>query len=215
MSIKNDDALWNEYLYDGTDILMNNYKIKDQQKLKEIEATITYEKLCELNDFPLDLNFDSNHLRQLHAYLFKDIYPFAGQYRKVNLQKQFGTFLSINDPNMIEIYLNNLFDSINTSLKSCNSIQEFTYILATLYTKLIYCHPFREGNGRTIREFLREFSIKKSKEVGFDSVELDWSLIDRDELNKYIEVAHIFPGATGMLFMNALVPYEKSMDVKK
>lgn len=208
MAIKNDDTLWNEYLYDGTDILKNNFGLKNIEKLKEAEATITYEKLSELNENQLDFVFNTEYLRQLHFYIFGDIYPFAGQYRNVNLRKQYGSFVLINNPNDIENYLKELFNTININLNGCNSRQEFVYILSTLYTKLIYCHPFREGNGRTIREFVREFSIAKSKEVGLDNLELDWGLIDMDELNKYIEVSHIFPGATGVLFDNALVLYD-------
>ena len=207
MFIKNNDELWNEYFYEGTNVLKNNFDIRDNDELKEIEATVTYERLNELNDVPLNLNFDSTHLKELHKFIFKDIYPFAGEYRKVNLTKRYGTFLSITDENTIELYLKQLFESTNALLKSCSSIQEFSSLLSALYTKLIYCHPFREGNGRTIREFIREFSIKKSSEIGIGNLELDWSQINKEELNKYIEVAHIFPGATTILFMNALTEY--------
>ena len=206
MSIKNDE-LWNEYFYEGTDVLKNKFDIKDNKELKEIEATITYEKLSELNDSTFNSTFDSTHLKELHKLIFGDIYPFAGDYRKVNLTKRYGTFLAITDDNTIEQYLNQLFENANFMLKNCGSIQEFASILSELYTKLIYCHPFREGNGRTIREFIREFSINKSSEIGLGKLELDWSLINKEELNKYIEVAHIFPGTTAMLFMNALTQY--------
>ena len=91
---------------------------------------------------------------------------------------------------------------------------QFADILAKLYTSLIYCHPFREGNGRCIREFIREFSIVKSKEVGLEEVELDWELIDKEELNKYIEVAHLFPGSTTILFNKALVPVNNNIKGK-
>lgn len=207
MSIKNEDELWNEYLYEGTGILKNNFNIRDSEKLKQVEATITYEKLCELDSKPLNFNFNTEYLRTLHFYIFGDIYPFAGQYRNVNLKKQYGSFVLIHSSSDIENYLNELFNTINMSLNGCNGRQEFVYILSTLYTRLIYCHPFREGNGRTIREFIREFCINKSKEVGLGNLELDWSLIDMDELNRNIEVSHIFPGSTGELFDNALVKY--------
>ena len=208
MSIKNEDMLWDSYFYEGTNVLKNKFDIKDNSELKEIEATITYEKLSELSDNPINFTFDSMHLKQLHLFIFGDIYPFAGEYRKVNLIKRFGKFLTITDENTIDLYLKQLFENINNMLNGCNSIQEFSSILSTLYTSLIYCHPFREGNGRTIREFIREFSIIKSSEVGLNPLELNWSLIDKEELNRYVEVAHIFPGGTTMLFLNALVPYD-------
>ena len=206
MEKRNNDELWDEYLYPNTYILKNLFDIKDFEELKQIEATVTYEKLSELRDQPFKFNFDSKYLRQLHKFIFGDIYPFAGEYRKVNMRKS-NFFLMIHDDNSIELYLKQLFESTNSLLKSCSSIQEFSSILSSLYTKLIYCHPFREGNGRTIREFIREFSIEKSSELGLGKLELDWSQINKEELNKYIEVAHIFPGATTLLFMNALTEY--------
>ena len=82
----------------------------------------------------------------------------------------------------------------------------FSEALAYLYTQLIYCHPFREGNGRTIREFVKQFSKNKGKKLGFNC-ELDWSIksiINKEELNKNIEIAHLFPSLTANHFYNAL-----------
>ena len=84
----------------------------------------------------------------------------------------------------------------------------FYEILGKLYTMLIYIHPFREGNGRTVREFTREFSIAKSKELGLGNLELDWRLVDRDELDKYVDIAHMYPAMIGFILGKALVPVE-------
>ena len=78
-------------------------------------------------------------------------------------------------------------------------------MLARLYTQLIFIHPYREGNGRTIREFVREFSIVYSDKLGIGQMELDWSLINKDELNEFIDVAHRFPDYISSIFKNALV----------
>lgn len=96
----------------------------------------------------------------------------------------------------------------NNRLKTCHRKGEFADILAKIYSDLIYCHPFREKNGRSIREFVREFSISKSRELNLGNLELDWKAIDRRELNQYIEVSHIFPGATSVLFNKALKDIE-------
>jgi len=200
-----EDELWNSYLYEGTNVLKNNFGIKDYHKLKEIESTISFEKLLKLNIKPLDLSCDKEHLKKIHEYIFKDIYPFAGQYRIVNISKEIGTFLNIKDEYTIDKYIDNIFKEAKIKEEKCYSKYDFSFLLGFLYTSLIYCHPFRDGNGRAIREFIREYSIKKSKELLNENLELDWRLVDKKELNKHLDVAHLYPAETGLLLYNALV----------
>lgn len=208
MTSQESDKLWNSYFYPGTNILINNLNIKDYDKLKEVEVTYTFEKLLELRNSTLNKDVNKNRLNGIHKYLFDNIYPFAGQYRKVNMIKEKGTFLFIKNPQDIDDNLNLLFKEINEMIKDCHNTNEFCEILARLYTSLIYIHPYREGNGRTIREFLREYSLKKSEEIGIGKLELDWSKVNKEELNKYIEVVHLFPSSISSVFMNALISAE-------
>lgn len=204
MTDSENEIYWNEYFYPGTDVLINNFGIKNYDELKKKEATNSFERLLELNEKPLDLGCGKEHLIALHKYIFEDIYPFAGKFRTVNMKKKRGGFLFFENKKEIDEYLDYLFNETNEKMEHCYGISDFSEVLGNLYTKLIYCHPFREGNGRTIREFIREFSIEKSKDMSFGPLELDWRDIDKDELNEYIEVAHMFPGYTAILFKNAL-----------
>lgn len=205
--------LWSSYFYEGTNVLKNNYDEKDFDKLKKIEVNISFEKLMELRENNVDYSFSKEYLKQLHRYIFESVYPFAGEYRVVNMMKLRGNFLFAKTTDDFDNYLDNLFEEVNRSLSACNSLAHFSSVLASLYSKLIYCHPFREGNGRCIREFVREFSIYKSKELGIP-VELDWQLIDRSELDRNIEISHLYPGLTNSLFLKALVPVEEKRIVK-
>lgn len=141
MTKEENDILWQEYFYPKTNVLINKFNIKDNDKLKTVEVNLTTEKLLILEKATLDEDTDKNRLNKIHEYLFKDIYPFAGKYRKVNMMKEIGTFLTINKSNDIDIELDDLFKRINIMLKNCHSIDEFSDILATLYTSLIYIHP--------------------------------------------------------------------------
>ena len=205
MTEQESEKKWNEYLYDNSDVLINKFNCTNFEELKKIETTITFQKLLELQDIDYTDKFDKNYLRKIHKYIFGEVYPFAGEYRKVNMMKTRGNFLMMRNIDDIDIYLDELFTRTDIELKSCYNIYQFAEVLSKLYTLLIYCHPFREGNGRCIREFIREFSIVKSKEINFGEYELKWNLIDKEELNKNIEVAHILPGATTILFVKALV----------
>ena len=205
-----ENELWDSYFYSGTDVLINIPDCKDKKLLKEQEATISLEKLAHLQINPLNMGFGKEQLMAIHKYIFDDIYPFAGEYRKVNITKQRGTFLMIKDVSDFDEFLDYLFKSINMELISCSNKYRFSDILSKLYTNLIYCHPFREGNGRSIREFMREFSIAKSKEIGLEELELDWTKINKEMLNQYIEIAHIYPSLITEMFNSALTPVSRS-----
>ena len=206
MTDKENEIKWRDYFYPGTEILKNNFNIKDYDKLKELDATFSFNRLLELQTKPINMGFGKEHLCAIHKYLFGEVYPFAGKYRNVNLMKKEGTFLTINTAKDVDLYLDELFTEINESLRISNDKYSFSSLLSRLYTQLIYCHPFREGNGRTIREFLREFSKAKSVELGNGEMELDWTQIDKDELNQNIALAHIFPASIATIFEKALVP---------
>ena len=208
MTDKENDIRWRKYFYPGTNILINNLKIKNSETLKEVEATMSFDRLLELQDNPIKGNLDKKHLREVHKYLFEDVYPFAGQYRIVNLIKKEGTFLHIDNSTDIDKYLDELFDEMNKLSMQCKSKHDLADLLSKLYTQLIYCHPFREGNGRSIREFVREYSIIKSSELEIENVELDWTKVDKKELNENIAFAHLFPSNTAIIFEKALVPVD-------
>ena len=180
---KDRDSQWMKYYYPGTNVIFNNFGIKDYEMLKEVEATNSFKRLLELQDKPIDMNFDKNHLNEINKYLFEDLYPFAGKYRDVNMPEDYGEFLEINHPQDIGRYLDDLFERIEKQLMQVNDKTAFSGLIVNLYKSLMYCHPFREGNGRTIREFVREFSIAKSEELGLGKLELDWSKIDKEEIN--------------------------------
>ena len=167
MTDKESEIRWKEYFYPDTNVLINNFGIKDYEELKIKETTVSFDRLLELNDNPLDLGCGKEHLLELHKYIFGDIYPFAGKIRTVNITKSRGGILFFRDDDEIDKYLDEIFINAEEELKHCYGLSDFAELLAKIYTELIYCHPFREGNGRTIREFIREFSIEKSKNMSF------------------------------------------------
>lgn len=179
---KDKDSQWLKYYYPGTNVIFNNYGIKDYDMLKEVEATNSFNRLMELQDKPINMNFDKNHLNEINKYLFEDVYPFAGKYRDINMPEEYGGFLEIKDVQDIGLYLDTLFEKTNKELMLVDDKKKFAELISTLYKELMKCHPFREGNGRTIREFVREYSIAKSKELGIGNLELDWSKIDKENI---------------------------------
>ena len=204
---------WEDYLIEGSDILKNNLNITDSKLLEKEEKKITLRKLTELQLNPIEGNFDINHLKDIHKYLFDEIYPFAGEFRTCTLGK---TTRNFYDPEMIidelnkELKeLNELFEKLSINYKNStymdeSLLYEYATILSNAYYQLMTIHPFREGNGRSVREFLREFVESKNKYLPFN-IELDYSLMDKESALKGVEYKFIYPSMLMLEFKKALV----------
>ena len=75
------------YMYSNTDVFKNKFDIRDLKDLKEQEMFFTSIRITDLQIKPLlgDLTFE--HLKKIHKYIFQDIYDFAGETRKVDIEK--------------------------------------------------------------------------------------------------------------------------------
>ena len=153
------------YCYPGTSVLINNRNIMDKKELLQLEKMLVNYNLTELilgkGDFKRDLTY--NHYLAIHRYLFESLYPFAGKLREEFTNK---TNDEIEGEEGIRIYCNPdfIYDALNERLKlmkkqavKVKSKDQLLDFLADNYMKLYYIHPFREGNSRTLREFLREY----------------------------------------------------------
>lgn len=179
------------YCYPGTDVLVNKLNIKDNSTLQKFEAKITAAKLLALRQKGIIGNFDAKHLNQIHTYLFEDIYPFAGKYRNENIAK--GVF-RFAEWEYIEPELNRLLNGLKEENYLAGLSREvLAERLAYYLSELNVLHPYREGNGRTIREFLRELALKNEyilniKKVApkeFLNASIN-SIVDTSELTKLI-----------------------------
>jgi len=145
------------YCYNGTDVLINKYAIKDASILNMFERQITSSRRAELEINPVEGQFDFNHLKAIHQRLFADIYDWAGQIRRVNIAKS-NLFCRYQ---FIDSMATNIFDSIKKDnfLKNLPK-EQFVKKLSFYMGEINALHPFREGNGRTQRTFFIQLSEK-------------------------------------------------------
>ena len=159
------------YCYKGTDVLINKANVRTKEKLDSLEKDIVTYRLFELRRAGITGEFDKNHLISIHKRIFQDIYEFAGEYRNENIAK--GVFLFSNfefiDYSLDEIF-KDLQKDINDKIFESESKEEFAEKLAYYYAELNVVHPFREGNGRTIREFLRQLALKYGYVLDFTQI---------------------------------------------
>lgn len=195
---------WEKYFYPGTTTLINKFGITDEKELKEVETKLTFEKNVLLQLYPISKKgFDEDYLKAIHRYLFEDIYDWAGQYRTVSMQKR----TVFTKPDQIESELKKELLEMSEEFETINikDSMMFANFLATHYIELISIHPFREGNGRTIRQFLKDFVREKTNET----YDLDWSKMDSNQMLESIPFARIYKGIYQIEFSKGLIKTEE------
>jgi len=157
------------YCYKGTNVLINLLNIRDNKTLQRAESRIVATKLFELRKNEMIGNFDVEHFIKIHKFLFEDIYPFAGKFRTENIAKGYFSFAEWE---YIDTELRKLLEKLHKSnLLKNDTRAELVKDLAYYLAELNVLHPFREGNGRTIREFIRELAYKNGYLLDLQKVE--------------------------------------------
>lgn len=182
------------YCYKGTNILVNKLEIKNNKDLLKYENQIVIIKLFDLRQKGITGNFDIKHFASIHRYLFEDIYPFAGMFRNENIAKDNFRFAEWE---YIEEELNKLLKQLKEE-KYLNNLkkEELVDRLAYYMAELNVLHPFREGNGRTTREFIRQLALYNGYAFNLKKIDpkkmLDASIasvVNTEELKKLIDIA--------------------------
>lgn len=151
----------NKYCYPDSEVLRNKLNIIDKNELFEAEKELTAIRLKELQDNPIKGKFDFTHLKAIHKYIFQDIYDWAGKERTVEIGK--GNLFCTTS--CIQSYAESVFNKYYSQCYNAkDNFEDFIRVFADNYGDLNALHPFREGNGRTQREFARLICL----ECGYD-----------------------------------------------
>ena len=145
--------------------LENKLGITDSAQLAREEEKISKAKAKELFESGI---LDSLHpgtyvtLARIHEFLFGEIYDFAGKMRTVNIAKGNFRFAPL-------MYL-------QVSLENIDKMPQSSYDeIIEKYVEMNIAHPFREGNGRSMRIWLDLILKKELHQV------IDWSKVDKED----------------------------------
>ena len=184
-------------------MLENKLGIKDAVELAKAEEKLSKKRAKELFEKGILDTLPAGtmqSLQRIHQYLFQDLYPFAGEIRKVNLAKGNFRFAPL-------MYLEESLQNIEKMPQS--SYEE----IVEKYVEMNVAHPFREGNGRSARIWLDLIFKKELKQV------VDWSKIDKEEYLMAMERSPIKDTEIKVLLKSALteeinnrVVYMKGID---
>ena len=145
--------------------LENKFGIKSSAELVREEERISKKKAVELFENGMLEKLEAGKFQtlcEIHKYLFDDIYDFAGKIRTVNLSKGNFRFAPL-------MYL-------ETAIKNVDKMPQNTFDeIVEKYVEMNIVHPFREGNGRSMRIWLDMMLKKQIGQV------VDWSKIEKED----------------------------------
>jgi len=145
-------------------VITNKLGITDSPTLAREEERISKKSAARLFEQKLLNNMSSGTwttLQDIHKVLFQDIYDFAGELRTVNISKGNFRFVPV-------MYLSEAVKTIESMPQ--NSFDE----IVEKYVEMNVAHPFREGNGRSMRLWLDHMLCVELQKT------IDWSQIDKE-----------------------------------
>lgn len=146
-------------------VITNKLGITDSPTLAREEERISKKSATRLFEQNLLNNMPSGTwttLQDIHKVLFQDIYDFAGELRTVNISKGNFRFVPV-------MYLAEAVKTIESMPQ--NSFDE----IVEKYVEMNVAHPFREGNGRSMRLWLDHMLCVELQKT------IDWSQIDKEK----------------------------------
>ena len=149
-----------DYVYTNPQngVLRNLLSIENKSALSFAETVATTKRTAELEAKPIII-VSADSLFDIHRHLFQDVYGWAGKRRTVEISKDGKQFFPTSHFDNAIMYINSLI----TDYKRLNkgNKQKLADALAVILDNVNFLHPFREGNGRTQREFLRLLALEK------------------------------------------------------
>lgn len=156
------------YVYEDTGTLKNKLGIKDEEKLKEAEANISFVKLLTVDNNVDCTKFDLEYIKNIHKYVLGDIYDWAGEFRTVYMEKPEevlgGDTVRYAFPKEIVPSAIKCLDEINRINWNAKELDDKAMSFSKLIAELWQVHPFRDGNTRTVITYAFRFA----QEHGFE-----------------------------------------------
>lgn len=154
------------YCYPNSNVLKNKFDIRDEEKLDKVERDITFLKLSQINEINkiFENGFEYGNLKDLHKFIFGNIYAWAGQEREIEIIKNEkvlgGLSVTYSYPTEIKKNAEKCIKKMHKIDWQKLELDEKADIFSKCIAELWQVHPFREGNTRTVITFACEFADK-------------------------------------------------------
>lgn len=180
----NDTPQWRSYLMPDTDVLRTIAELTDPTAVAIFERIVSADAEAALRqDTDRPKSFDLAHLNNIHERLFADVYPFAGALRYVDTAKPGQTGEPFLHHRWIDTYTAVVTQQLRLedNLTTRTDPGQWADRAAYYWAAMLHAHPYREGNGRTVRLWIEDLA----HEAGH---ELDWTR-SSPERNVHVAVA--------------------------
>lgn len=155
------------YVDEQTGVLINKLGITDAEKLRRVESDLTIVRLKQILETP-DFEYSRDALLMLHKHMFEDIYPFAGEIRKIDIEKSekmlSGFPMIFSGSENISKNLQKVFKEQEVDFN--RNKNEVAQALARFMSSIWEIHPFREGNTRSIITYMMKYA--RNNELNLD-----------------------------------------------
>lgn len=157
---------------DANGVPINKLGITDAAALRQVEYQLTRIRGLELQQKPIEGNYDLEHLKAIHKRLFSDVYEWAGQLREINVSKRSVTELGWKtvfvDKGNIEAQAGRAHSltSAQDNLKGLDT-EHFVDRITKVYAEWNAARPFPEGNGRAVNTMLQQLAQEAGHKLDF------------------------------------------------
>ncbi|MDP9796980.1 cell filamentation protein [Catenuloplanes nepalensis] len=138
-------------------VLINKLGLTSAPALSRAEADLTFAAMLRISVHAVPGDYDLRHLSRFHREIFGAVYEWAGRIRTVNIARTSQDMFC--QWRFIESYSAGVFSELAEENRLAGLTRRaFVRRLAHYYAEINAIHPFREGNGRTQRAFLRQLA---------------------------------------------------------
>lgn len=218
-----------KYCYDDG-VLINKFDIHDAALLEAFSRDATTYRISQLvyENKVITNFFRIEDYLKLHYYLFSDVFPFAGEIRDETIYKsnepyftsEYNRTCIFAEPIYIVDNLKRYFGMMQQNVRKIDSREKLLDYIAYFYGEINFIHPFREGNGRTLRTYMKllvDYLVQyfpddmKGLEINYAL----WDAADREELLKATIICGVTTDCSYIKRCFYKVLVEKELDRKR
>ncbi|MEV0678341.1 Fic family protein [Actinosynnema sp. NPDC050436] len=153
-----------------TGVLRNTLGLTERHACDAAEARLSALRIGQLEMSPLPGLYDLAHLRAFHRHIFGDLYPWAGEVRRVDIART----AAFAHWRHIDSYSADLFGGLRAEQHLVGlGREDFGDRFTHYFAETNALHPFREGNGRAQRAFFRQLALHAGWQVDFALVDAE------------------------------------------
>ena len=172
------------------------------------EATLTFGRIREIHRHPVQGRFDVAHLREVHRRIFQDLLDYdPGEFRPDAPEDLNSHEMETTGERIVVRYASRseidqkLFATLG-ALQGGKALRDFNLLemseaFSQVHALLDYLHPFRRGNGRTLRTFTEQLARETGHRLDWGTANVTPRSRDAFHIARSMAVMRLYDLSTG------------------